>query len=209
MSKNLLLPLLMSFFFIGCSASHFKQKSQVVGLEANQSEPIVILSDLEEYSIEDYNSLKVIPLDEEMPQEVNYSDYLVQNNDTLMLISWKIYGSISHWRELLELNSDKIKNHTIHAGDTIKFRVPKSSFSNMASGRPYLIKKNDTLSGISYKVYDTVKYWRDIWDNNRGIIRDPNLLFAGFTIYYKELEKIESEEIALSKLKSKNKKRQL
>ena len=46
-----------------------------------------------------------------------------------------------------------------------------------------VIKRGDTLGTISSDTYGTMKFWRNIWDNNRPLIKDPNVIFAGFTIY--------------------------
>ena len=37
---------------------------------------------------------------------------------------------------------------------------------------------------ISKKKYGTPVRWKSIWDNNKPMIKDPNLIFAGFTLYY-------------------------
>ncbi|MCB1073754.1 MAG: hypothetical protein KDK96_11745 [Chlamydiia bacterium] len=46
------------------------------------------------------------------------------------------------------------------------------------------MKKEDTLGTISDEVYHTPKRWNEIYQNNRPLIKDPNLIFAGFTLYY-------------------------
>jgi len=57
-------------------------------------------------------------------------------------------------------------------------------------GNPYLIKSGDSLSLISKKVYGDWREWPAIHKNNPKQIRDPNLIFAGFTLYYLPLNKI-------------------
>ena len=57
-------------------------------------------------------------------------------------------------------------------------------------GDPYLIKTGDSLSLISRKVYGDYKKWDHIYRNNPRQIRDPNLIFAGFTLYYPSLNNI-------------------
>ena len=52
-----------------------------------------------------------------------------------------------------------------------------------SDGNPYLIKSGDTLGKISNTTYGTIKYWKNIWNNNKPLIKDPNKIFAGFTIY--------------------------
>ena len=115
-------------------------------------------------------------------------EYVVQENDTLMWISFKLYGNYLRWREILETNPGL--STELSAGTKIKYRVPSEEFNWKPGGRPYLIVVGDTLGVISGKVYGTVKKWESIWNNNRPMIKDPNLIFAGFTIYYLEGEKL-------------------
>jgi hypothetical protein len=42
----------------------------------------------------------------------------------------------------------------------------------------------DTLGKISKRVYGTVERWKEIWKNNEKLIKDPNKIYAGFTLYY-------------------------
>ena len=51
-------------------------------------------------------------------------------------------------------------------------------------GLPYLIKEGDSLASISLDKYETLNKWRYIYNNNKPLIKDPNLIFAGFTLYY-------------------------
>jgi hypothetical protein len=48
-----------------------------------------------------------------------------------------------------------------------------------------MIKNGETLGTISNSVYQTPKKWKAIWENNKPLIRNPNVIFAGFTLYYK------------------------
>ncbi len=51
---------------------------------------------------------------------------------------------------------------------------------------PYLIKRNETLQVISQNLYDTTRKWMDIYQHNKPLIKDPDKIYAGFTIYYLE-----------------------
>lgn len=113
--------------------------------------------------------------------------YVVQKNETLMMIAFKLYGDYSKWRRLAKMNKKHIKNGIVMAGRTIRYRKPSLEFNWQPQGNPYLIKTGDTLGKISNDVYGSQKKWRSIWDNNRPMIKDPNRIFAGFTIYYQEL----------------------
>ncbi len=120
--------------------------------------------------------------------------YVVQKNETLMMISFKLYGDYSKWRRLAKMNKKHIKNGIVMAGKTIRYRKPSQEFNWQPQGNPYLIKNGDTLGRISNDVYGTQKKWRAIWDNNRPLIKDPNRIFAGFTIYYQDIGSVASND---------------
>ena len=111
--------------------------------------------------------------------------YTVQSSDTLMLIAFKLYGDYSRWREIAQLNQDVLAGGTqIRTGMQLRYSGDGAGFSWDPQGNPYLIQYGDTLGLISGKVYGTQQRWRDIWDNNKPLIKDPNRIYAGFTIYY-------------------------
>lgn len=114
----------------------------------------------------------------------NSGTYTVQQGETLMLIAFKIYGDYGKWRELARLNSGKLgSRYTVSKGTVISYNPPVEPFQWSPTGNPYLIKTGDTLGTISSDTYGTTKYWRNIWENNTPLIKDPNKIFAGFTIY--------------------------
>ena len=113
--------------------------------------------------------------------------YTIQKNDTLMLISFKVYGDYSRWKEILSGNPSVSANGLI-VGSSLTLRKPAQEFTWEPQGLPYIVQKGDTLGTISKDKYGTPKKWRSIYENNRPLIRDPNLIFAGFTLYYKSGE---------------------
>jgi nucleoid-associated protein YgaU len=117
-------------------------------------------------------------------------EYLVERGDTLMLISFKLYGDYAHWRKLYQLNEKVIPaSFDLSSLSSIKYYRPSSKFVN-PEGTPYLIKFGDSLSRISGKVYGQWQKWPLIYKNNSHQIKDPNLIFAGFTLYYPDLNQI-------------------
>ncbi len=110
-------------------------------------------------------------------------DYVAQENDTLMFVAFKIYGDYDKWKELKALNPD-LKLSKIKKGDVIKYKEPTEKFVWAPKGNPYLIKQGDTLGLISLDVYKKEQRWKEIWDNNREMIKNPNLIFAGFVLHY-------------------------
>jgi uncharacterized protein YcfL len=121
-------------------------------------------------------------------EDAKFAYYQVQKGDSLMLVSFKVYGDYRKWKTIYHLNESSLKNNTaLSAGMNLKYQVSEEKFSWNPVGNPYLIKTDDTLGKISNEVYKKPLYWKYIYDNNRPLIRNPNLIFAGFTLYYKEL----------------------
>jgi nucleoid-associated protein YgaU len=117
----------------------------------------------------------------------NMMEYKVQKNETLMMIAFKLYGDYAWWKKLSGWNTDKLKgSQIVREGMSLKYMAPSEEFVWNPQGLPYLIRQNDTLGLISKSVYQTPKKWKLIWENNRPLIKNPNLIFAGFTIYYLE-----------------------
>lgn len=122
-----------------------------------------------------------------MSDSGSVKEYTVQKNETLMLIAFKLYGDYERWKELANVNRSALKGSTgISEGMVIKYNAPAEEFVWNPQGLPYLIRTGDTLSHISKNVYTTAKKWKLIWDNNRPLIKDPNKIYSGFTIYYLE-----------------------
>ncbi len=113
--------------------------------------------------------------------------YTVQKNETLMMIAFKLYGDYARWKELANENASTLKGGTVvRTGMTLNYAAPAEEFVWNPQGNPYLIKTGDTLGTISKDVYATVKKWKLLWENNKPLIKDPNKIYAGFTIYYLE-----------------------
>lgn len=114
-------------------------------------------------------------------------NYKVQKGETLMQIAFKLYGDIGKWKDIKNMNRDKITNNTsLRANTTLKYMAPETPFVWNPVGVPYMIKSGDTLGIISNSVYATPKKWKSIWENNKPLIKNPNVIFAGFTLYYKK-----------------------
>ena len=113
--------------------------------------------------------------------------YTVQKNETLMMIAFKIYGDYRRWKEIANLNTGSLNgNSTVKSGMVLNYIAPSEEFVWNPEGSPYLIKSGDTLGTISKEVYTTTTKWKLLWENNRPLIKDPNKIYAGFTIYYLE-----------------------
>lgn len=110
--------------------------------------------------------------------------YTVQQNETLMMIAFKLYGDYGKWKDLARMNATSLgSNNVVSVGTQLQYEAPAQEFVWNPEGNPYLIKTGDTLGTISSDTYGTTRYWKNIWNNNKPLIKDPNLIFAGFTIY--------------------------
>ncbi len=111
--------------------------------------------------------------------------YTVQRNETLMMISYKLYGDYSRWKEIAAINAGKLNGGTIISeGMVLSYSENGAGFSASQNGEPYLIQWGDTLGKISNQVYGQTSRWKEIWDNNRPMIKDPNKIYTGFTLFY-------------------------
>ena len=119
--------------------------------------------------------------------------YKIQKGDTLMMIAFKIYGDYHKWKDIKNWNKEKLKMKMI-PGDSLKYLAPEKEFTWQPAGLPYITKTGDTLGLISKDKYGTPKKWKSIYENNRPLIQDPNLIFAGFTIYYVPVRDVASEK---------------
>ncbi|WBA83379.1 LysM peptidoglycan-binding domain-containing protein [Endozoicomonas sp. GU-1] len=110
--------------------------------------------------------------------------YTVNQNDTLMKIAFEIYGDYEQWIVIKNANSEKIDpENVIKQGVTLTFPEPTDKFVQSKKGDPYLIKRGDTLASIARNTYGSSRHWKAIWKNNTRLIKDPDKIFAGFTIY--------------------------
>ena len=57
-----------------------------------------------------------------------------------------------------------------------------SNESNTNGGRTYVVTKGDSLSAIAQSEYGDMKEWHRIYEANRDIIKDPDLIYPGQTL---------------------------
>jgi len=113
------------------------------------------------------------------------STYSVRAGDTLMKIAFTLYGDVDRWKDLQEWNRGKLKSvNQLKVGMSLTYETPSTSFSPEQLAHSYLIKKGDTLAGIADEVYGRKMKYKKLQNYNRRLIKNPNRIFAGFTIYY-------------------------
>ena len=112
--------------------------------------------------------------------------YEVKKDDTLMKISYKLYGNHLYWKQIKELNKDSIQEDlTLFEGQILKYVAKEKIVQDIPeNAKPYLIKKGDTLQKISKKLYGTVKKFPELIELNPIALRDPESIYGGLLIYY-------------------------
>ncbi len=140
----------------------------------------IMVSDLPDFTYQD--SVQLISASN---YKEKFKYYVVERSDTLMKLSIEFYGNTSKWRDLYRWNEDHVGDggNLIRVGQTLRYLAPEDP-PEKPSGKPYLIKDGDTLGKISEKLYGTTDNWRMIWKHNSNIIKDPDLIYAGTTIFY-------------------------
>jgi LysM repeat protein len=195
--KNLVFTFLMILSLGMTSCSLFKKNPKGGSSSAEMNGEEMVSDEFEELAGEEIvldNSMdEEISADIQMessPQQMaaapsmtsDMGTYTVQSNDTLMMIAFKLYGDYGYWKQLKSWNG--LRGTSLTAGQSLKYKMPERAFSWNPSGTPYLIKRGDSLSLISKSVYGTWRHWGKIYQNNQPMIKRPNLIFAGFTLYY-------------------------
>jgi nucleoid-associated protein YgaU len=111
--------------------------------------------------------------------------YSVKSGDTLMKIAFTIYGDIDRWKDLFDWNRGTLKKASqLNVGMKLKYEAPSNSFQPKQLAHTYTIKPGDTLANIADEVYGRKMKYRKLQNYNKRLIKNPNRIFAGFTIFY-------------------------
>ncbi|MCR9203873.1 MAG: LysM peptidoglycan-binding domain-containing protein [Halobacteriovoraceae bacterium] len=127
--------------------------------------------------------------------EGSFETYTVLEGETLMWIAFKLYGDYRDWRKLKRWNENILDYQDLpEIGAKLKYQPQQTASNWRAQGNPYLVLRGDTLFKVSKKVYEGQGHlWKSIWANNQVQIRDPNLIFAGFTLFYLPYEEVKRD----------------
>ncbi len=130
-------------------------------------------------------SNEATPVSPSQSQPSLTENYTVLRGDTLMKIAFHETGNISNWKTIYEDNRDQLKDPSVIPIGTILKVTQSAHFSDINNqGEKYLIQEGDTLRKISQHLYGTVSKWKEIWENNKQLIQDPDKIFAGFYLSY-------------------------
>jgi nucleoid-associated protein YgaU len=67
----------------------------------------------------------------------------------------------------------------VNAGGSSTAVAASPSTGTIGSGKTYVVVKGDSLSKIARREYGDANKWRTIFEANRDVITDPDLIYPG------------------------------
>lgn len=180
--------LLSTLVLVSCSSHQNTKKDSPMQSMMSDS---IELDDENSYNTEEgideerYTADTIEEAEQVLRRDQRTQDYIIQKGDTLMLIAFKVSGNYTNWRKIKALNPQLNSYANLSEGEKIKVMLINKNLPPRASGTPYLIKRNETLQKISQNIYSTTKRWFQLYQHNKDLIKDPDIIYAGFTIYYR------------------------
>ncbi|MEY4801479.1 MAG: hypothetical protein RLZZ274_210 [Cyanobacteriota bacterium] len=100
----------------------------------------------------------------------------IQEGDTLYDVSTIYYGTADNIDAIIAANSDLISNpDLIYSGDRLV--IPDATYP-----LHYKVRERDTLYHLARRFYGDISCVDLLFNSNRDLIRDPDLIFAGQTL---------------------------
>jgi nucleoid-associated protein YgaU len=109
--------------------------------------------------------------------------YAWKQGDTFAALAQRYYGSKDKVSRLTKANEGRNETN-MKVDERLWIPVAESSTTRMASesGKFYVVKSGDVLSGISQQFYGTSKKWQKILDANRDTLASPEKLKVGMKL---------------------------
>ena len=123
------------------------------------------------------------------PRDGGSNTYTIEQGDTLYGIALKHYGD-ARGAPVIEAANPGLNPRALRVGEKITLpdkppaaeRLPAppggssaaSGASAAAPGKVYVVQKNDTLIGISKRIYGDASMYRKIFEANSGLLSSPN-----------------------------------
>jgi nucleoid-associated protein YgaU len=70
----------------------------------------------------------------------------------------------------------------VQGGSSSTAPAPPVEAPKAPSERTYVVVKGDSLSKIAKQIYGDANQWRRIYESNRDIIKNPDLIYPGQTL---------------------------
>ena len=197
-----ILFLMVTLLLLSCSINQERNDRKhsniikVIGNDDYESESIVNIYDNITYDeveidytheIEEVKNVKltqISPLEEFSKVQQTYSTYKIKTGETLMSVSFKLYGNFHKWKEIGLLNQDLLNKGFLRTGSTIKYVKPEFE-PQFPKGKIYIIRSGDYLAKISQLIYNNrSRLWPYIWENNKKQFPSSNIIYSGLPLYY-------------------------
>lgn len=201
---------LISLFLFSCSKGNYRGLASQEEIDDFNATIEVVESDPElnddftatQHQLENFGTNKK---ETNLPDE--YAFYEIKKDDTLMVIAYKLYGSVYKWDDIAKLNTFELSQVTeLKVGMKLKYKIPFNYKHETPKGEPYIIQQGDYLGKISYQVYDTSKFWKEIWYNNYKLVKNPDNIYTGFVLYYLPRSEIFQKDMQTSRYFKKRRK---
>ena len=116
--------------------------------------------------------------------------YHVRAGDSLYSIAQRELGDGNRWREIAELNADRVgKDGSVRVRVALKIPGGDESFEPALSHEQpaygeYVVQKGDTLGEISQKLLGTVRRTDELLEHNQSSVKNANSIRPGMVLRY-------------------------
>lgn len=118
-------------------------------------------------------------INESSNQNEPITNYTVTMGDSLSEIAKNYLGDANRWLEIYELNKDIISNpDIISIGMILKMPLKERTEATAT----YIIKSNDSLSMIAKNLLGDVNKWVELYELNKDIIKNPDIIEPGMSL---------------------------
>jgi nucleoid-associated protein YgaU len=121
------------------------------------------------------DDITLAPTETEIKNGLEMRVYKVKKGDNLWDISVKNYGNGYKWVDIAKRNNIANANFLVVEQELI---LPFSEVVPKPSGE-YIVKRGDSLWKISVDLYSDGFKWTDIWNQNKELIPNPDLIETG------------------------------
>jgi nucleoid-associated protein YgaU len=81
--------------------------------------------------------------------------------------------------DIFDKKEEKSDFSNVRSGGSSTTSAPPEPTGTIGSGRTYVVAEGDSLSKIARREYGDANKWRTIYEANRDLIKDPDLIYPG------------------------------
>jgi nucleoid-associated protein YgaU len=90
-----------------------------------------------------------------------------------------IFGDLFGKKEKPRADFSNVRSGASSTALTPGVGEPETNAGSPTTGRTYVVVSGDSLSGIAKRQYGDARKWPRIYEANRNIIKDPDLIYPG------------------------------